>query len=66
MPTLETTFGAQNMTLMRATSTPWLAPCTLAMEAMATGMVVTGVGVKQTSSMWIPMPCVQSQGGFSF
>merc|ERR1712179_221977 len=26
------------MTLMRATSTPWLAPCTLAMEAMATNI----------------------------
>ena len=78
MLTLETTFGkksfiglillnnyilgVQNMIPLRETSTPLLALYTLVMEEMATGMVVTGVGVRQIFSTWTVEPCVQKVG----
>ena len=54
--------GVLNMTHLKATNTHWLEHCTHVMVVLATGMDVTGMVVRQTSTIWTPMQCVLSLG----
>merc|ERR1719295_2383972 len=62
MPTLATTFGVQSMTLMRETSTRWLARYTLAMGEADTGIAVTGADVKPTFTTLTQTLCAPKTG----